>query len=414
MTEARTSENRPTTQQRRRRSSAVGKSKAELPKLKPTTRTGDENKERAYVAASRRSDRSIEDRMKSALAASDIHRQRTGKGLKITREAVEKELMFEEEDDTSRPYGINGLRYCNASGVSTAREQQVNQEFNEVFGGIFQANFTNGPWPSSQISTFPYHQQQYAANYNTEFPPMLHSFASPGLGIISQPAPTSSIELAEPCPTSTSLPIRHGKTEFPQSPTAIQGPASTTLSHPYSSESASPPPAAFDIHANRQSKRKSFSADPMLHPSIDRPMKRSSISSAEDSPSLSKNSPPPLTNSPDSVGAAPDELDRPIKRRSISTEDVDRGLAGVPVSASSPEMSTMSHTNFFCYYTMDSPGGEMGEAEYLDPAFIKAPITSEHLEWAMDPVLWEDYVNLDGTAPVDAGSIPDKSHVQAA
>ncbi|KAJ4387855.1 hypothetical protein N0V93_008458 [Gnomoniopsis smithogilvyi] len=62
-------------------------------------RTPSENKERAYVAASRRGDRSIEARVESAKAASKIHFERTGKRLKISEEIVRKEEMYEEEDD---------------------------------------------------------------------------------------------------------------------------------------------------------------------------------------------------------------------------------------------------------------------------------------------------------------------------
>lgn len=62
-------------------------------------RSPSENKERAYVAASRRGDRSIEARVESAKAASKIHFERTGKRLKISEEIVRKEEMYEEEDD---------------------------------------------------------------------------------------------------------------------------------------------------------------------------------------------------------------------------------------------------------------------------------------------------------------------------
>ncbi|KAF2399996.1 hypothetical protein EJ06DRAFT_42307 [Trichodelitschia bisporula] len=58
-----------------------------------------ENSERAYVAASRRSDRSIEARLESAREASRIHKQRCGRGLKITEEAVVNEEQYLSEDD---------------------------------------------------------------------------------------------------------------------------------------------------------------------------------------------------------------------------------------------------------------------------------------------------------------------------
>ncbi|EDN09020.1 hypothetical protein I7I51_00676 [Histoplasma capsulatum] len=58
-----------------------------------------ENRERAFIAASRRGDRTMEARFESALRASEVHKERTGKGLRITMEAVEKEEMYDELDD---------------------------------------------------------------------------------------------------------------------------------------------------------------------------------------------------------------------------------------------------------------------------------------------------------------------------
>ncbi|KAE8449982.1 hypothetical protein EG329_007121 [Mollisiaceae sp. DMI_Dod_QoI] len=64
-----------------------------------TERTHEENQERAYVAASRRSDRSLEARVESARRASEIHKRRTGRALRIREEDVANEEMYEEEDD---------------------------------------------------------------------------------------------------------------------------------------------------------------------------------------------------------------------------------------------------------------------------------------------------------------------------
>ncbi|KAI1072521.1 hypothetical protein NW752_008816 [Fusarium irregulare] len=64
-----------------------------------TERSHEENQERAYIAASRRADRSIEARVQSAKMASEIHKKRTGKAFRITEEIVMKEEMYEEEDD---------------------------------------------------------------------------------------------------------------------------------------------------------------------------------------------------------------------------------------------------------------------------------------------------------------------------
>ncbi|RFU24574.1 hypothetical protein B7463_g11764, partial [Scytalidium lignicola] len=62
-------------------------------------RTHEENQERAYIAASRRSDRSLEARVESARRASKIHKHRTGRSLRITEQDVLDEEMYEEEDN---------------------------------------------------------------------------------------------------------------------------------------------------------------------------------------------------------------------------------------------------------------------------------------------------------------------------
>jgi hypothetical protein len=54
---------------------------------------------RAYIAASRRSDRSLEARIESARRASEIHKRRTGRSLRVTEQDVINEEMYEEEDD---------------------------------------------------------------------------------------------------------------------------------------------------------------------------------------------------------------------------------------------------------------------------------------------------------------------------
>ena len=77
--------------------------------LPQSERSHEENQERAYIAASRRADRSIEARVQSAKMASNIHKKRTGKGFRITEEIVIKEEMYEEEDDDlPRSYRLLG------------------------------------------------------------------------------------------------------------------------------------------------------------------------------------------------------------------------------------------------------------------------------------------------------------------
>ncbi|KAG5956613.1 hypothetical protein E4U58_006492 [Claviceps cyperi] len=61
-------------------------------------RSRDENQERAFIAASRRTDRSLEARVQSAQKASDLHQKRTGKALRITEQIVFNDETYEEED----------------------------------------------------------------------------------------------------------------------------------------------------------------------------------------------------------------------------------------------------------------------------------------------------------------------------
>ncbi|OQE09713.1 hypothetical protein PENFLA_c100G05184 [Penicillium flavigenum] len=67
--------------------------------LRPIPCSREENQERAFIAASRRKDRSLDARVKSANRASSLHKHRTGKALYITKKIVEEEGMYEEFDE---------------------------------------------------------------------------------------------------------------------------------------------------------------------------------------------------------------------------------------------------------------------------------------------------------------------------
>ncbi|TKA24273.1 hypothetical protein B0A54_17661 [Friedmanniomyces endolithicus] len=88
-----------------------------------TERTYEENQERAYIAASRRSDRNLEARVESARRASEIHKQRTGRSLCSTEQDVIDEEIYEEEEDDLP------MRYRRL----TAHLQTQNADFNRRF-----------------------------------------------------------------------------------------------------------------------------------------------------------------------------------------------------------------------------------------------------------------------------------------
>ncbi|KAK3485590.1 uncharacterized protein B0T23DRAFT_390674 [Neurospora hispaniola] len=118
--------------------SKVVAGRTEKPKPKPQdARTHEANQERAYVAASRRSDRSLEARLQSARLASEIHKKRTGKGFKITTEAVLNDAMYEEEEEprTAR------LPYTTGNFQNFALEQhyqRVDAQFAEAFPALLR------------------------------------------------------------------------------------------------------------------------------------------------------------------------------------------------------------------------------------------------------------------------------------
>ncbi|KAI5919371.1 hypothetical protein F4810DRAFT_703634 [Camillea tinctor] len=119
-------------------------------KAQKTERSHEENQERAYIAASRRADRSLEARVQSAKMASEIHRRRTGRGLKVNEEIVLKEEMYEEEEDeiprhykyltahlqtesSEMNHRVNAFVTTQAAMATMARYNEVNRLFSESF-----------------------------------------------------------------------------------------------------------------------------------------------------------------------------------------------------------------------------------------------------------------------------------------
>ncbi|EAW08064.1 uncharacterized protein ACLA_027890 [Aspergillus clavatus NRRL 1] len=89
----------------------------------PIPRSREENQERAFIAASRRKDRSLDARLESANRASMLHKKRTGKALLITKEIVEREAMYEEVDER---YQEKRIRMLQAQNMQI--EEQLNRQ----------------------------------------------------------------------------------------------------------------------------------------------------------------------------------------------------------------------------------------------------------------------------------------------
>ncbi|KAF4967129.1 hypothetical protein F66182_17937, partial [Fusarium sp. NRRL 66182] len=114
----------------------------------PVQRSKEENQERAFVAASRRKDRSLDARLESANRASMLHKKRTGKALHITKEIVEKEAMYEEVDERYQEKRLTLLkahttqleaqfhRHLMATMAMSRQQQQQQQARISPSGGI--------------------------------------------------------------------------------------------------------------------------------------------------------------------------------------------------------------------------------------------------------------------------------------
>ncbi|KAM0434671.1 hypothetical protein ACHAPT_003770 [Fusarium lateritium] len=180
--------------------------KTKPPARRNTERSHSENQERAYIAASRRADRSIEARVQSARNASDIHKKRTGKAFRITEEIVMKEEMYEEEDDDfPRSYRLLNPRMQTANSELNTRVEAYltnrvamskllsatdadwrNNEVNQTFAQIFpeasrrvrsvpqppwsNPNFSLQQTPGSMAGTRTPHTGDQS--FNTQFQPV--------------------------------------------------------------------------------------------------------------------------------------------------------------------------------------------------------------------------------------------------
>lgn len=98
--------------------------------ITPIPRSREENQERAFIAASRRKDRSLDARLESANRASMLHKKRTGKAFHITKEIVEKEAMYEEIDERYQEKRIRMLQ---------AQNMQIEEQFHRHLLAAFAA-----------------------------------------------------------------------------------------------------------------------------------------------------------------------------------------------------------------------------------------------------------------------------------
>ncbi|KAF4964669.1 hypothetical protein FSARC_7430 [Fusarium sarcochroum] len=143
-----------------------------------TERSHEENQERAYIAASRRADRSIEARVQSAKMASEIHKKRTGKAFRITEEIVMKEEMYEEEDDDfPRSYRIlkSNMQTSNAELNARVDAYLTNRVAMSQLLSATEADWRNNEINQTFAQFFPQAQRQAQS--------MSHRWSTPGFPV---------------------------------------------------------------------------------------------------------------------------------------------------------------------------------------------------------------------------------------
>ncbi|KAJ4422614.1 hypothetical protein N0V82_002733 [Gnomoniopsis sp. IMI 355080] len=242
-------------------------------------RTPSENKERAYVAASRRGDRSIEARVESAKAASKIHFERTGKRLKISEEIVRKEEMYEEEDDhlplayrnvvfrpdipdKFRDYTMIqlGMRQYGADSDALAKlskEDQVNSAFAAAFPGMqgfgqVQRQTDSMQMPLTSPSAAPFQQAGFPMTNDWHNSPVMPQSAalitaqSPGLAqflpeMHRESSHSSDGMIRTPSHESLATMQRHGSTSSIRSARMERQGSGASMGSSYSTSMWPPP-----------------------------------------------------------------------------------------------------------------------------------------------------------------------------
>ncbi|MCJ1432613.1 hypothetical protein MMC27_001970 [Xylographa pallens] len=313
-----------------------------------TERTHEENQERAYIAASRRSDRSLEARVESARRASEIHKRRTGRSLRVTEQDVVNEEMYEEEDD-DLPMQYRRL---------TAHLQTGSADFNRRLAA-YLTNHVAMRSALDQAITNSYAQQypnapQFAHNQQTMYPSPLMS----PQGMQQQSfRPQQFMQQSQPQPPP----------------------------HPYrQSPYPTPGTSGFRQHAHNRSSMSAKLLDSPGHPSTSpiesgekEPNRRMSMPAPSTSPSVVR-SPHPLQ--PSQATGTPKQASlktEPEHKAPLSTLPLTSHPMGPPIASSSaqqqasslsmPQFNNGSYQDFSPFTMSLPPESQMLLGSTLDP-----------------------------------------------
>ena len=270
-----------------------------------TERTHEENQERyvvgfeysmfiilhansAYIAASRRSDRSLEARVESARRASEIHKRRTGRSLRVTEQDVVNEEMYEEEDDDlpmqyrrltahlqtgSADFNRRLSAYLtNHVAMRSALDQAITNSYAQQYPNAPQFAHHQNMYPSP-FMTQPMPQQQsphsYSQPYPTPNPPSYRPTHQARSASVSQPtshySPTS---ITAPSPAEQSLPqMNRRRTSASASASASSVKSGSRSPHGVT------PPTPQSAHSQPAVPRTSSASNVKSEPAAPQPMK---------------------------------------------------------------------------------------------------------------------------------------------
>ncbi|OMP86057.1 hypothetical protein BK809_0002269, partial [Diplodia seriata] len=210
---------------------------------------------RAYIAASRRSDRSLEARIESARRASEIHKKRTGRALRVTEQDVVNEEMYEEEDDDlpaqyrrlTAHLQTNSADFNRKLHAYLATHQAGRQAlFDQSFMGGFGHTYPNAPHfaPQMMMHQPPYQQQMLP-------PQMIHR------------SPQSFRQAPYPSPQQQSKSIPHQRSQSFAAPQDFHYPQSSGPAAPSRADSLTS-----EQQQQQQQRRMSMPAQPVCDPSL--------------------------------------------------------------------------------------------------------------------------------------------------
>ena len=229
---------------------------------------------RAYIAASRRSDRSLEARLESARRASEIHKRRTGKALRVTEADVQNEEMYEEEDDlpASFHYGLGSSSFELRMRMQAYWEQQLALR-NAMSFAAAGGNLNTQSQPPLSLRDY---YQRFAQQYPLSLTSNQYLYPPPQIPTNMQPfTPVSPVVAPSIATTKTTSPKMTSNSNTSTSPTK-----SPVVGHHRQASSTTAPYSASNSQRNRRASSSVQPTEPQIHqyqPSLPAQVKVESI-----------------------------------------------------------------------------------------------------------------------------------------